>query len=241
MKFLAIILLSLLSILWYYISWEYLRIEHIDINQYNSNIITAILIAGTFLFGFLISKIIHKDKCIKVKSSADSSYEEDFFIPEIKEINTTEYQTFENSTDITKDSIDIILDEREENYKHKINLKREILKEELENIEKKTDVVNNTFLNVANNIKRSKKQDLKLIEGIGPKLEILLNKNGIYSYKDLENTEVKKLENILKNGGKRYLKLHNPTTWPKQAILAKENKFEELKKYQKTLVKGIEQ
>lgn len=239
MKFLAIILFLLLSILWYYISWEFLRVVHLDINQYNSNIITAILLAGTFLFWFLLSKIVNKEKDIKTSDKTEDNiydYENEFFIPEIKEVKEGEYKTFEDNTDITKDSIDVILDEREKNYKHKINLKEE----ELKSIEKKWDPVDNTLLNVANNIKKNKKQDLKIIEWIWPKLEILLNDSWIYSYKDLENTEIKKLENILKNWWKRYLKLHNPTTWPKQSKLAKEGKFEELKNYQKKLVKWIE-
>lgn len=243
MKFLAIILFSLLSILWYYISWEYFRINHLNINQYNSNIITAILLAGTFLFWFLLSKIINKNKFItdiNKNKKIESNYENEFFIPEIKKIKENNSEIFENNTYLTKDSIDIILDEREENYKHKINLKKELLKEKLENINKRIEPVDNTLLNVANNIKKNKKQDLKIIEGIWPKLEILLNNNWIYSYKDLENTEIKKLENILKNWWKRYLKLHNPITWPKQAKLAKEGKFEELKNYQNKLVKWIE-
>jgi hypothetical protein len=49
MKYLAIIIFTLLSIIWYYVSWEYLKNINTEINQYNKNIITAILLAGQLI------------------------------------------------------------------------------------------------------------------------------------------------------------------------------------------------
>jgi len=44
-------------------------------------------------------------------------------------------------------------------------LKKEILTDDLKlNIDKKEELIDNTFLNVSNNIKKKNKQDLKIIE-----------------------------------------------------------------------------
>jgi hypothetical protein len=99
--------------------------------------------------------------------------------------------------------------------------------------------MDNTFLNVSNSIKKKNKQDLKIIEGIWPKIEILLNKWGVYSYKDLELSEVSTIQEILENAWSRYT-LHNPTTWPKQASIANSWNFKKLKTYQDKLIKWIE-
>jgi len=246
MKFLAIIFFSVIAMLWFYISWFILKDFNTDLYSNKTDIITAILLAWVFTFWFLLSKLIYKNnnETISIDRIDKEKLENDFFLPEIKNIDNNKYNNFENDSEITKDSIDIILDEKEENYKHNINLKEEKLKIKLEkdikNEKNKVDIVDTTLLNVANNIKKRKKQDLKIIEWIWPKLEILLNNNWIYSYKDLENTEINELRNILKTWWKRYLKLHNPSTWSKQASKANSWDFEKLKIYQDKLVKWIE-
>ena len=87
-------------------------------------------------------------------------------------------------------------------------------------------------------IKEYKQDDLKAIEGIGPKIAELLNVHGINSWKDLANTTVNALQNILDKAGKRY-QLADPATWPKQAELADAGKFDELSDYQEYLQGGI--
>ena len=62
----------------------------------------------------------------------------------------------------------------------------------------------------------STKDDLKLVEWIGPKIEQLLNAWGIHTFKNLQNAEVTRLKKILEDAGKRF-QMHNPTTWPLQA------------------------
>ncbi len=81
------------------------------------------------------------------------------------------------------------------------------------------------------------KNDLKAIEGIGPKIEGLLNKAGILTYKQLSTTKVQDLKNILTAAGPRY-KMHNPTTWKKQARLAASAKWDALIELQATLKGG---
>lgn len=70
--------------------------------------------------------------------------------------------------------------------------------------------------------------DLKVIEGIGPALERLLNENGIFSYDQLANHKVSLLEEILDKAGPRF-RVHVPETWPEQAGLLRDGKTEAFK------------
>jgi predicted flap endonuclease-1-like 5' DNA nuclease len=76
-----------------------------------------------------------------------------------------------------------------------------------------------------------KKDDLKKVEGIGPKIEQMLNAEGIYTFAQLAQTEVSFIQSILDKGGPAY-KVHNPESWPFQAKMAAEGKWDELKKWQ---------
>lgn len=83
----------------------------------------------------------------------------------------------------------------------------------------------------------TKADDLKLVEGIGPKIEELINKEGIYTYEQLANTSPIRISHILKNAGPRF-QMHDPTSWPKQALLAKEGKWDELQTLKDKLISG---
>ena len=85
----------------------------------------------------------------------------------------------------------------------------------------------------------SKPDDLKVIEGIGPKIEQLLHEAGILTYKDLASAKVETLEAVLEKAGPRF-RLADPATWPKQAALAAEGRWDDLKKLQDSLKGGRE-
>ncbi|MEM7424819.1 MAG: 30S ribosomal protein THX [Pseudomonadota bacterium] len=85
--------------------------------------------------------------------------------------------------------------------------------------------------------KSSGGDDLKKIEGIGPATMKLFNAAGIESFSDLAGTSVDKLKEILAEAGSRY-KLLVPDTWPEQAGLAAEDKWDELKELQDKLDGG---
>ncbi len=87
--------------------------------------------------------------------------------------------------------------------------------------------------------KKIKKDDLKMVEGVGPKIEGLLNEGGIVTWEDLANAPVEKVQAILDEAGPRY-RMHSPTTWAKQARLAHEEKWQELEDLQDRLVGGRE-
>ncbi|WP_439558769.1 hypothetical protein [Dyadobacter sp.] len=79
--------------------------------------------------------------------------------------------------------------------------------------------------------------NLKLIDGIGPKIEELLNKEGIYTYEQLAEASVIRMAGILKKAGPRF-QIQNPSSWPKQATLARDQKWEELAQLKRSLMTG---
>ena len=79
--------------------------------------------------------------------------------------------------------------------------------------------------------------DLKKIEGIGPKIEEVINKAGVTTYKQLAETPSDTITLWLKEAGGRFA-AHNPGTWPKQAEMAADGKWDELKKWQDELDGG---
>lgn len=87
--------------------------------------------------------------------------------------------------------------------------------------------------------KKIAENDLKVIEGIGPKIEELFNTSGIFSWKSLSETSVDRCNEILHKAGERFV-VHNPTTWPRQARMAYEGKWQELKDWQDQLDGGKE-
>lgn len=79
--------------------------------------------------------------------------------------------------------------------------------------------------------------DLKKIEGIGPKIAEIFNDAGINTFSELAGTSVEKLNELLAEAGPRFMS-HNPTTWPQQAQLAADGKWDEFDELQKSLDGG---
>jgi predicted flap endonuclease-1-like 5' DNA nuclease len=84
---------------------------------------------------------------------------------------------------------------------------------------------------------KAKKDDLKKIEGIGPKIASILTDKGIGTFAKLAGASVKTLEGILKEAGPRYT-MHKPGSWPKQAKLAASGDWDKLKVLQDKLDGG---
>ncbi len=82
-----------------------------------------------------------------------------------------------------------------------------------------------------------KADDLRKIEGIGPKIASILTDAGIPTFAALADSSVDKIAEILAAAGSRYAS-HKPDTWPAQAKLAAEGKWDELKKWQDELDGG---
>ncbi len=74
--------------------------------------------------------------------------------------------------------------------------------------------------------------DLKAVQGIGPKISRLLMNRGITTWKALSEAAPDYLREILINDGGERFKINNPDSWPHQALLLHEGRFDELKELQ---------
>ena len=77
--------------------------------------------------------------------------------------------------------------------------------------------------------------DLKKIEGIGPKISGVLGEKGILTFSQLAKATEDELKAILVDAR---IRIANPTTWAEQAMLASAGKWEELEKLQDELKGG---
>ena len=83
----------------------------------------------------------------------------------------------------------------------------------------------------------SERDDLKKIEGIGPKIEQLLNDGGFLTFAQQADGPTEKIQEILTAAGPRY-SIHKPGSWSRQAALARDGKWDELKTLQDELLGG---
>lgn len=77
--------------------------------------------------------------------------------------------------------------------------------------------------------------DLEAIEGIGPKIAGVLKAAGITNFAELAAADASQLNEILQGAN---LRLADPTTWPEQAQLAADGKWDEFKELQNSLKGG---
>ena len=82
-----------------------------------------------------------------------------------------------------------------------------------------------------------KPDDLKKIEGIGPKIEELLQQNNIATYAVMAETSPADIKKILDEAGSNFA-MHDPTTWPEQSRMANLGEWDKLKAWQDELLGG---
>ncbi len=81
--------------------------------------------------------------------------------------------------------------------------------------------------------------DLTKVEGIGPKISEVFQKAGIHTFTDLAAKSEDDLKEILAGAGPRYAS-KNPASWPKQAKMAADGKWDKLKEWQDNAKAGVE-
>lgn len=81
--------------------------------------------------------------------------------------------------------------------------------------------------------------NLTKIEGIGPKAAEALTNAGIDTYAKLSKSKPEKVKEILAEASSRMAHL-DPTSWPKQAKMAADGKWDELKEWQDKVKAGVE-
>ena len=77
--------------------------------------------------------------------------------------------------------------------------------------------------------------DLKVIDGIGPRSAEVLAAAGVTSFTQLSGMDPDSIQNIMREAGVR---IPYPETWPEQAALAAAEKWVELEVLQETLQRG---
>ena len=77
--------------------------------------------------------------------------------------------------------------------------------------------------------------DLKKIEGIGPKVESVLNETGVKTFAELAQADVEKLREVLATAK---LQMMDPSGWIEQAELAAKGEWDALDKLQDELKGG---
>ncbi len=87
--------------------------------------------------------------------------------------------------------------------------------------------------------KKASAQDLTKIEGIGPKAAEALIKAGIGTYAALADATPEQIKEILTEASSRMAHL-DPTSWPKQAVMAASGEWEALKEWQDNVKGGVE-
>lgn len=80
--------------------------------------------------------------------------------------------------------------------------------------------------------------DLKIIEGIGPKIASVLQAAGIATFAQLAAADRQTIRDILFKADPRLARISDPTTWPRQARLAADGDMEGLKALQDSLKGG---
>ena len=104
--------------------------------------------------------------------------------------------------------------------------------EEIVEVVEEVEELNVETVTVAND-------DLKKVEGIGPKIEELLQNAGIKTFGQLSEATPDRIREILLEAGARY-KMHDPATWPDQAKMAAGGEWDKLKEWQDALKGGKE-
>lgn len=222
-------------------------LEKYDKTDASIEILIMLFVASLlgFLLGYFMSHRTKKEfvyNDVKNETSSKSSIEEKFNQAE-KEASTTTNNALVSKTETSK---------KETIAKVETPIK-ETPKVTVKKTAAKTTEVNNIVSNdepkkVAKKTTAKKtvakvdaaspsKNDLKVIEGIGPAIEKLLNAKNIFTYKELADSKIEALKEILDEGGPRFA-MHSPETWPMQAQLLFENRMDDFKKLTEELKGG---
>ncbi|MDA8886374.1 hypothetical protein OAD66_05120 [Bacteroidia bacterium] len=211
----------------------------------------AIILLGAFILGYLLRFLLNGN----YKSTiADLEHENSVLKSQSTVVDAEADLELKDFEKTIKSEIDDLNTRLSECYAKRINAENALsaLKTKSANLayaqvatEKKESIVEAAPI-VSNPIVSSPKvsvpisnvaDDLKKIEGIGPKIEQLLNADGIHSYKELIASSVDRIKGILIAAGPNYA-VHDPSTWAEQATLADSGNWSVLHALQEELKGG---
>ena len=198
----------------------------------------AILLLVAFVLGYLLRYLLNdsfKSRIANLESELNRLSSEGLTSSEVDataEFNALQERIKEQATEIEKLSQKLAGS----------NIEKISLEKQLAGLT--PDVVNTTLSTTSNTVntepastKEVVKDNLKKIEGIGPKIEELLNNDGVYSFQDLISASVSRIRGILIAAGPNYA-VHDPSTWAEQARLAHEGLWDDLSDMQEQLKGG---
>ncbi len=114
------------------------------------------------------------------------------------------------------------------------------LKQENMEIEENDDTQHLNFSSAVNEIHLesiNEKNNIEIIEGIGPKIKEILNNARILTFRDIATTPIYRIKDILNAAGPHF-SIHDPSSWVEQALLAEEEQWEKLEELKKFLIAG---
>ncbi len=118
-----------------------------------------------------------------------------------------------------------------------VETKAEVVEKVVEKVEPVKADVKETVEATPEKVVAAEPDDLKKIEGIGPKIAEILNAAGITTFAKLADTTPDKIKELMTEAGPRFAS-HDPTTWPKQSKMAADGEWEALEKWQDELDGG---
>jgi len=198
----------------------------------------AIVLLVAFVLGYLLRYLLNdsfKSRIANLESELNRLSSEGLTSSEVDataEFNALQERIKEQATEIEKLSQKLAGS----------NIEKIALEKQLAGLT--PDVVNTALSTTSNTVniepastKEVVKDNLKKIEGIGPKIEELLNNDGVYSFQDLISASVSRIRGILIAAGPNYA-VHDPSTWAEQARLAHEGLWDDLSDMQEQLKGG---
>jgi len=198
----------------------------------------AIILLVAFVLGYLLRYLLNdsfKSRIANLESELNRLSSEGLTSSEVDataEFNALQERIKEQATEIEKLSQKLAGS----------NIEKIALEKQLAGLT--PDVVNTALSTTSNTVniepastKEVVKDNLKKIEGIGPKIEELLNNDGVYSFQDLISASVSRIRGILIAAGPNYA-VHDPSTWAEQARLAHEGLWDDLSDMQEQLKGG---
>ena len=204
-----------------------------------------VMLLGAAILGFLIGWFWKRSKISELEGYITSLEEKNNRLQ--SKYNETEKilidcQTERKKTEADKDRLEtLLIDCQGKLLVADVSIaKSEIdVSEKKEAITKPKKVVKSQLKKVTTSKKATTKPDnLTKVEGIGPKLAGILKEAGLETFKKLSKAKADKISEILVEAGGNKYKRFDPTTWPDQAKLAAEDKWDELNKWQDELKGG---
>lgn len=198
----------------------------VDYTQKDVSIEIAIMLLGAFILGFLFCRFLGylSKKEIIVRPGQGASNGSTAALKLTKD-------TMSNAESISKSAVVKTESKSPAKTTAKKTTKPKLTKPKTVIAEAKNDVKStNTNTPVS-------KDDLKIIEGIGPAIERLLNDNQINTFQELAARPLVDLEKILEEAGPRF-RVHVPETWTDQAKLLRDGNMTAFEQMTKELKGG---